>query len=81
MANPAHPALDLDLVGVDEGIITFSNEGVTIEARVHIDVPHESITVQSATLTTPHDNTVDLGITNFEVPTPVAQHLFDLFFT
>jgi len=45
---------------------------------VHI-VPGESITVESATLTTPHDNIVDLGITNFEVPTPVAQHLFDLF--
>jgi hypothetical protein len=74
MANPAHPTLDLDL---DEGIITFSNEGVTIEAQVHIDVPHQSITVESATLTTPHDNTVDLGITNFEVPAPVAEHVFD----
>jgi hypothetical protein len=71
-APPAHPALDLD-----DGIITFSNEGVTIEAQVHIDVPHQSITVESATLTTPHDTTVELGITNFELPAPVAERVFD----
>jgi hypothetical protein len=74
MANPAHPALDLD-----DGIITFSNEGVTIEAQVHIDVLHEAITVESVALTNP-GTTVDLPITNFEVPAPVAEHLFDLLF-
>jgi hypothetical protein len=71
MANPAHPALDLD-----DGIITFSNEGVTIEAQVHVDVPHQSITVESATLTNP-GTTVDLPITNFEVPPPVVEHVLD----
>jgi hypothetical protein len=70
MANPAHPALDLD-----DGIITFSNEGVTI--AVETNFPQEPLTVESATLTTPHDNTVDLGITNFEVPPPVVEHVLD----
>src|SRR2546430_6886065 len=74
MANPAHPTLVFD--PADE-TITFSNEGVTIEAQVHVDVPHQSITVESATLTTPHDTTVDLGITNFEVPPPVVEHVLE----
>ncbi len=71
MANPAHPALDLD-----DGIITFSNEGVTIEAQVHIDIPHEAITVESVALTNP-GTTVALPITNFEVPPPVVEHVLD----
>jgi hypothetical protein len=71
MANPAHPALDLD-----DGIITFSNEGVTIEAQVQIDIPHQSITVESVALTNP-GTTVDLPITNFEVPPPVVEHVLN----
>src|SRR6266511_4517707 len=71
MANPAHPALDLD-----DGIITFSNEGVTIEAQVHIDIPHDAITVESVALTNP-GTTVALPITNFEVPPPVVEHVLD----
>src|SRR6266542_272373 len=71
MANPAHPALDLD-----DGIIPFSNEGVTIEAQVHIDIPHEAITVESVALTNP-GTTVALPITNFEVPPSVVEHVLD----
>jgi hypothetical protein len=71
MANSAHPALDLD-----DGIITFSNEGVTIEAQVQIDIPHQSTTVESVALTNP-GTTVDLPITNFEVPPPVVEHVLN----
>src|SRR6266508_4852917 len=71
MASPARPALELD-----GGIITFSNEGVTIEAQVHIDIPHEAITVESVALTNP-GTTVALPITNFEVPPSVVEHVLD----
>jgi hypothetical protein len=40
-------------------------------------VPPDSITVESVTLTNPH-GTVELPITDFVVPPPVAEHLFDL---
>jgi hypothetical protein len=68
------PFLDVNL---DEGMgtLTFDNGAVTIEAPLRIE--DESITVASATLTTPHDNTVVLGITNVEVPTPIAEFFFE----
>jgi hypothetical protein len=67
-------------------IFTFSNEQVTFAVETNVDViPAEPLTVESVTLTTPqdtthHDNTVDLGITNVEVPLPVIEHLSGHFF-
>jgi hypothetical protein len=73
----AHPELNFD----PPGTFTFSNEAVTIEVATTIEpsppAPPESITVESARLTTPHDKTVDLGITNFEIPPPVVEHVLD----
>jgi len=66
-------------------IFTFSNEQVTFAVDTHFDVPPpfelpETVTVESVTLTTPHDNTVDLGITGVEVPPPVIEHVSGHFF-
>jgi hypothetical protein len=65
-------------------IFTFSNEQVTFAVDTHFDVP-PPVTVDSVTLTTPHDtthhdNTVDLGITGVEVPPPVIEHVSGHFF-
>src|SRR6266536_2837079 len=66
----AHPTVKLE-----GDTFIFSNAQVTI--AVETNFPQEPLTVESATLTTPHDNTVDLGITNFEVPPPVVEHVLD----
>jgi hypothetical protein len=66
----AHPTVKLE-----GDTLIFSNAQVTI--AVETNFPQEPLTVESATLTTPHDNTVDLGITNFEVPPPVVEHVLD----
>jgi hypothetical protein len=64
---------------------TFSNEQVTFAVDTLFDptqLPPESVTVESVTLTIPHEPTfVELGITSVEVPAPVIEHLsghFDL---
>ena len=69
-----------------EQTFTFSNGHVTFELATALEPPPpelpESVTVESVSLTNPHDTThVDLGITNVEVPSPVIGHLashFDL---
>jgi hypothetical protein len=60
----------------NEQTFTFDNGHVTFEAKTNIVSlpPSEPVTVESVTLTTPH-NDVDLGITNVEVPLPVVEHL------
>jgi hypothetical protein len=72
---------------VNPPIFTFSNEQVTFAVETNVDVlpPEPPVTVESVTLTTPHDtthhgNTVDLGITGVEVPLPVIEHLSGHFF-
>jgi hypothetical protein len=65
-----------------EQTFTFNNEHVTFEAKKNIDSlpPSEPVTVESVTLTIPHDDTfVDLGITKVEVPPPVIEHLLGHF--
>jgi hypothetical protein len=69
MAQPVHPTLDL--TGTT---FTFTNEGVKIVAETIVG---DTITVQSVALDN-HHGTVDLPITDLVVPTPVAEHLFDL---
>jgi hypothetical protein len=68
----AHPTVRLE-----GDTFIFSNDQVTIAVDTDIvpPLPPDSITVESATLTTPHGNAVDLGITNFEVPPPVVEHV------
>ena len=68
----ARPDFELD----PDGTFTFSNGHLTIVAETEI-VPPDSITVESVTLTTPH-STFELPITDFVVPPPLAEHLFDL---
>jgi hypothetical protein len=77
MANPT--SFNFDGVGT----FTFSNGGhLTIVADTTIvplpPAPPESVTVDSVTLTTPHD-TFPLPITNFVVPPHVVDHVFSLF--
>jgi hypothetical protein len=71
----AHP--DFELVNGDT--FTFSNEHLTI--AVDTNFPQEPLTVESVTLTfenpSPHD-TFELPITDFVVPPPVVDHVFDL---
>jgi hypothetical protein len=57
----------------------FSNEHLTIAAQTDIvpPTPPTSVTVESVTLTTPHDS-FTLPITDFVVPPPVVDHVFDL---
>jgi hypothetical protein len=66
-------------LGGEGDTFIFSNDQVTIAVDTDIvpPLPPDSITVESARLTTPHDNTVDLGITNFEVPPPVIEHVLE----
>jgi hypothetical protein len=65
-------------------IFTFSNGQVTFTVDTHFDVPPppppqllpESVTVDTVSLTTPHDPVpVELGITQLEVPPPVIEHV------
>jgi hypothetical protein len=65
------PFLDVNL---DEGTLTFDNGAVTIVADLRVDV--EAITVASARLEN-HHGPVELGITNVEVPTPIAEFFFE----
>ena len=67
----AHPTLDLE-----NDTFTFTNGPVTIEATVDIDFMQRSITVKSVALDNP-GTPVDLPITEFEVPPPVAERLFE----
>jgi hypothetical protein len=68
---PPPPTHDLDLT---TGIFTFDNGHVTIVAQTNAVLPlPDSITVQSVTLTNPHDFHV-LGVADLVVP----DHLFDL---
>jgi hypothetical protein len=67
----AHP--NFELVGGDT--FTFSNDTSRLQLRPDI-VPPDSITVDSVTFTTPHD-TFTLPITDFVVPPPVAEHVFE----
>ena len=63
----------------DEQVFTFANNHITIAVDTSFDVP-PPVTVESVTLEN-HHGTVDLGITNVEVPLPVIEHLaghFDL---
>jgi hypothetical protein len=66
----AHPTVRLE-----GDTFIFSNDQVTI--AVDTNFPEEPLTVESAMLTTPHGNDVDLGITNFEVPPPVVEHVLE----
>jgi hypothetical protein len=69
----AHP--DFELVNGDT--FTFSNEHLTIAVETNLDVvPPEPLTVESVTLTTPHD-TFELPITDFVVPPPVVDHVLE----
>jgi hypothetical protein len=70
-----------------EQVFTFSNGHVAFAVDTQFEVPTppalpESVTVESVSLTIPHDSThIDLGITNVEIPTPVIHHVaphFDL---
>jgi hypothetical protein len=72
----ARPDFDLDLL---TGTFTFSNDNITITVATDSDLvpPDLSITVESVTIETPH-HTVTLPITDFEVPQPVVDHVFDL---
>jgi hypothetical protein len=77
MANPTSFTFD-----PLEQTFTFSNEHLTITAKTDIvppppATPVESVTVESVTLTTPHD-TFALPITDVVVPHPVVDHVFDL---
>jgi hypothetical protein len=65
---------DLDLVG---DTFVFSNQAVTIEGHLAIDVPQETVTVESVALTTPQETTIELGIQDVVVPPPIVEH-FDL---
>jgi hypothetical protein len=72
----AHPELNFD----PPGTFTFSNGPVTIEVATTIEpplpAPPESVTVNSATLTNPHDTFV-LDLHDFVVPPPVVERLFE----
>jgi hypothetical protein len=59
-------------------IFTFSNNHITIAADTFFVVP-PPVTVESVTLEN-HHGTVELGITNVEVPPPVIEHLSGHFF-
>jgi hypothetical protein len=69
-----------------EQVFTFSNGHVTFAVNTDFGFPTPpavpSVTVESVSLTIPHDTTVvDLGITNVEIPAPVVEHVaphFDL---
>jgi hypothetical protein len=65
---------DFELVG---DTFTFSNQAVTIEGHLAIDVPQETVTVESVALTTPQETTIELGIQDVVVPNPIVEH-FDL---
>ena len=64
-----------------EQTFTFSNEHLTIAAKTEIvpppALPPESVTVESVTLTTPHD-TFTLPVHDVVVPPHVVEHVFDL---
>ena len=68
----------------DDQVFTFSNGHVKFAVDTQFAPPAlpESVTVESVSLTIPHDSThIDLGITNVEIPPPVMQHVaphFDL---
>jgi hypothetical protein len=71
----------------EDQVFTFSNDHVTFAVDTHFEATPpalpESVTVESVSLTMPHDSTaIDLGITNVEIPSPViahvAPHFFDL---
>jgi hypothetical protein len=66
-----HPNITL----VDEDTITFTNQGVTVEATVDVDLAQPSIIVESVTLTNNTNHIVELPITDRVVPTPVVVHL------
>jgi hypothetical protein len=72
----AHPDLTFD----PPGTFTFSNGPVTIEVATTIEpplpAPPESVTVNSSTLTNPHDTFV-LDLHDFVVPPPVVERLFE----
>ena len=68
----AHPDLDLE-----DHTFTFTNGPVTIAATVDpLDLLQGSITVESVVLDNPGTPVV-LPITEFEVPPPVAERLFE----
>jgi hypothetical protein len=80
MANPT--TFTFDPV---EQTFTFSNGHLTIVADTSFVVPTppattpESVTVDTVSLTTPHD-TFTLPVHDVVVPPPVVEHVFDLLF-
>jgi hypothetical protein len=63
-----------------EQVFTFSNDHVTFAVDTQFEVPTppalpESVTVESVTLTTPQETTIDLGIQDVVVPPPVVEHV------
>jgi hypothetical protein len=78
MTNPT----SFNFTFAPEGIFTFSNGHTTITAQTDIlpppaPLPPESVTVEAVTIEASH-HTVILPITDFEVPPPVIEHVFDL---
>jgi hypothetical protein len=75
MANPT----SFTFTFAPEGTFTFSNGHTTITAQTDIvpPLPPESVTVEAVTIEASH-HTVILPITDFEVPPPVVEHVFDL---
>jgi hypothetical protein len=75
MANPT----SFNFTFAPEGTFTFSNGHTTITAQTDIvpPLPPESVTVEAVTIEASH-HTVILPITDFEVPPPVVEHVFDL---
>jgi hypothetical protein len=73
MAQP-----NFELVNGDT--FTFSNEHLTI--AVDTNFPQDPITVESVAITIENprrQDTLELPITDFVVPPPVVDHVFDLF--